>query len=212
MEKEVIFVCLGDSLTAGSPGFSGYGAWSGNLESQFEYWLDQKVKADFPEIHAEILNYGVGGDVIEQMQIRYNRDVLFQLDKVDYVLIMGGNNDVVWRGAFPEEAIAVWEELYIDIVKSGAKVIALEILPVSVDHERVEKVKATNRGIHELGEKYNFPVVDLYDALADATNEGLDAPYDSGDGEHLSVNGYKKVGETIYENFLEDFLLNELGN
>ncbi len=103
MENELIFVCLGDSLTAGSPGFSGYGSWSGNPESQFPYWIDRNVKENHPEIKAEFLNYGVGGDVIEQMELRYKRDVLTQLDRVDYVLIMGGNNDVVWRGAYPEE-------------------------------------------------------------------------------------------------------------
>jgi lysophospholipase L1-like esterase len=206
MDLEIIFVCLGDSLTAGTPGFSGYGSWFGNPQSQYEYWLDLQVKTNFPHVSAEFLNYGVGGDVIEQMQMRYTRDVLTQLDKVDHVLVMGGNNDVVWRGAFPEEALEAWQDLYTTIVDSGASVIGLEILPVTVDHERVEKIKATNRGLHDLGERLGFPVIALYDALADATNEGLNAPYDCGDGEHLSVEGYRKVGEIIYADLVEPML------
>ena len=109
-------------------------------------------------------------------------------------------------GLIPEEAIEAWVDLYNTITSSGAKVVALEIVPVTVDHERVEKIKATNRGLHELGEKYNFPVVDLYDVLADSTGKGLEKTYDSGNGEHLSVEGYKKVGETVYSAFIDQLL------
>ena len=54
------------------------------------------------------------------MELRYKRDVLTQLDRVDYVLIMGGNNDVVWRGAYPKETIEAWVDLYntIEIVRA----------------------------------------------------------------------------------------------
>ena len=194
MENELLFVCLGDSLTAGSPGFSGYGLWRGDITSQYGYWLDLQVKTGFPEIAAEFLNYGVGGNVVRQMIDRYTREVLFQLDHVDYVLVMGGNNDVVWHGATPEETLRDLEELFNLITNSGAKPIGLEILPVTTDQALVDGIKETNRGLFDLGERLNVPVVALYDALSDESGNGLAAEYDSGDGEHLSVAGYRKVG------------------
>jgi len=64
-ETSHLFVYVGDSLTAGSPGFSGYGGWMCNPALQYSYYLDLLTKQEFPAVSAEFLNYGVGGDVVE---------------------------------------------------------------------------------------------------------------------------------------------------
>jgi len=208
MSKEVTFVCLGDSLTAGNPGFSGYGSWTGNPESQFSYWCQKYAHSDFPNLTANFENYGVGGDIVKQMLERYQRDVLSQLDHVDYVMVMGGNNDVVWRPTTPSECLRDLQELFTTILNHGSKVIALEILPVTCDMKLVKKIKETNKGMHKLCTQMKIPIIDLYDALADKTKNGLNKPYDSKDGEHLSVEGYRKVGEVIYTSYLKSLLSN----
>jgi lysophospholipase L1-like esterase len=208
METSHLFVCLGDSLTAGSPGFSGYGGWMGNPASQYSYYLDLLAKQEFPAVLAEFLNYGVGGDVVKQMFDRFHRDVLTQLEdegSLDYVLVMGGNNDVVWHDASPRQALEELEALFNAITVAGAKVIGLEILPVTCAPEIIEKIRETNDGIHQLGESIGFPVVSLFDQLADE-NQCLASPYDSGDGEHLSVHGYEIVGTIIYNAVIRDIL------
>lgn len=217
MRNELHFVCLGDSLTAGNPGFSGYGTWSGNIESWFGYWLDKLTQETFPNITAEFLNYGVGGDVVQQMVTRFNRDVRTQLDEFEYILVMGGNNDVVWRGKTPRQCLQDLELLFAQIQHAKAQVIALEILPVTMKHgfswtkrKHVRYIKETNQGIHDLGVKMKIPVVNLYDALADESNNCLAKPYDCGDGEHLSVAGYRKVGEVIFATYLQPMLKNLL--
>ena len=148
---------------------------------------------------------------MQQMSLRFNRDVLTQLDHVDYVMVMGGNNDVLWRGRHPNQCLEDLESPFLQIQKANAKVIALEILPVTIKwglfthkNKRLNYLRETNLGIHALGKKMGIPVVNLYDPLADAKKTGLNRLYDSGDGEHLSVEGYKKVGHVIFTSFLQN--------
>jgi len=199
MNKELTIVCLGDSLTAGGPGFSGYGTWSGNVKSQYEYWLQKEVETHFPDVDAEIVNFGVGGNVVWQMWYRYQRDVLRIIPKPDYVLVMGGINDLLGHTALPEAVLADLSELYELIGSSGAKVIPLEVAPCTVTKLYVKRIKNTNLGIHVLAEKSKAPVVPIYEALTDGSKNGLDSAYDHGDGVHFNVNGYKKIGLTVFQ-------------
>ncbi len=77
MPKELKIVCLGDSITWGYP--------LGHKNS-WVYMLQQSI-------NAEIVNAGISGDTTSQMLRRFNRDVLSE--KPDYVVIMGGANDIV---------------------------------------------------------------------------------------------------------------------
>ena len=87
-------VALGDSTTAGTPGFQSPveappdGA--GNLESQFAYWLMQAHR-DW-----RVLNRGVNGERTDQIRARFARDVVAARPEV--VVIIAGVNDV-YQGA-----------------------------------------------------------------------------------------------------------------
>jgi lysophospholipase L1-like esterase len=47
-------------------------------------------------------------------------------------------------------------------------------------------------------------VVDLFPVLADSDNLLLPT-FDSGDGLHLSIQGYRQMGETIWKSILPQF-------
>ena len=86
----ITVAALGDSTTAGTPGFRSpiesppNGA--GNIESQYAYWLT--------EMHADwrVLNRGVNGERSDQIRARFDRDVLAA--KPAAVVIIAGVNDI----------------------------------------------------------------------------------------------------------------------
>lgn len=205
MSKELTIVCLGDSLTAGGPGFSGYGTFHGNIQSQYEYWLSKEIESHYPHMIVDVANFGVGGNVIWQMVYRYKRDVLRIMSNPDYVIVMGGINDILGHNVTPEEVITDLSELYELIISSGAKVIPMEIAPCTVTNLYVKRIKNANLGIHVLAEKIKVPVVPIYDALTDSTKSGLNTEYDVGDGVHFNVNGYKKIGITVFNSIKHIF-------
>jgi lysophospholipase L1-like esterase len=199
MKREFFFICLGDSLTAGSPGFSGFPGYNGNPKSQYEYWLDEKTRSDFPSIDVEYMNYGVGGNTTFQIFQRYRSTIIKAIPEHDYVIVWIGINDIIGHTMNPEDVVANIEEMYDEVLKRGKKVIAMEIAPVSLTQFYLKRVQAANAGIHRLAKARNMMVVPLYDALVDKEGKGMDSTYDIGDGVHFNVNGYQKIAETIYK-------------
>src|ERR1041384_5708910 len=89
-------VALGDSTTAGTPGFQSPieapPDGRGDVESQYAYWL-MKTHPDW-----RVLNRGVNGQRTDQIRARFEHDVL--LAKPNAVVIIAGVNDVYQgRGA-----------------------------------------------------------------------------------------------------------------
>jgi lysophospholipase L1-like esterase len=86
----VTIVALGDSTTAGTPGFKSPveapPSGAGDAESQYAYWLQRT----HPEWH--ILNRGVNGERSDQIRGRFARDVT--TEKPAVVVIIAGVNDV----------------------------------------------------------------------------------------------------------------------
>jgi lysophospholipase L1-like esterase len=206
VKKQLSIACLGDSLTAGAPGFSGFSGWSGNPQSQYEYWLEQFAQQKFPNAEVDIVNFGVGGNTIWQMQYRFKRDVLRLMTEPDHVILMGGINDILGHGALAQDVVGDYAELASLVYDAGARLIAMEIAPSTVTRAYVKRIKEANTGIREIARKTDAPVVPIYAALQDASTMGLDPAYDIGDGVHFNVAGYKRIGETIFSSCLEHIL------
>src|SRR3954447_19521200 len=104
----ITIVALGDSTTAGTPAFkSAIEAppnGSGNIESQYAYWLMQ-AHPDW-----QVLNRGVNGERSDQIRARFARDVTQA--KPAAVVIVAGVNDV-YQGRSVESAQRELEAMYI---------------------------------------------------------------------------------------------------
>src|SRR5437870_2886142 len=70
----ITIVALGDSTTAGTPGFKSPieapPNGSGDIESQYAYWLSSTHP------NWEVMNRGVNGERSDQIRKRFGRDVL----------------------------------------------------------------------------------------------------------------------------------------
>ncbi|MHA1890529.1 MAG: SGNH/GDSL hydrolase family protein [Promethearchaeota archaeon] len=202
----MIFICIGDSLTAGSPGFSGYGRWAGNIKSQYEYWVEKLIEKDYPEQEVEIINCGVGGDRVFQIYQRYYWTLLKSFPEHTHVVVWIGINDLVGGSSPSRDVIQNIESFYDLVDDNGKEVIAVEIAPVTLPKLYLERVREVNLGINGIARKRGYLLVPLFDSLLNDDKNGLNEKYDIGDGVHFNIKGYEKIGQVIYEHAIRKVL------
>src|SRR2546425_4819072 len=126
-ERSVTIVGLGDSTTAGTPGFrsplEAPPRGDGNPESQYEYWMTRS--------HPEwtVLNRGINGETSEEIRNRLGRDVL-QI-RPAYAIILAGVNDIFGRQTLEtvERHLAA---MYADVLDAGIVPVAATVLPYNI--------------------------------------------------------------------------------
>jgi lysophospholipase L1-like esterase len=138
-------VALGDSTTAGTPGFESPleappdGA--GNPESQYAYWL-MRAHPDW-----RVLNRGVNGERADQIRLRFDRDVIQA--RADLVIVVAGVNDI-YQGRTAESVQAELLAMFSAARDAGIAVVAGSILPyntaTSDQNARMHTVNAWIRG------------------------------------------------------------------
>jgi lysophospholipase L1-like esterase len=119
-----LIVALGDSTTAGSPGFKSPlevpPIGIGNADSQYAYWL-MKTHQDW-----DVLNRGVDGERSDQIHRRFERDVVDA--KADAVVIIGGVNDI-YQGRSAPSVQRELEAMYNAAREARIAVVAGTIIP-----------------------------------------------------------------------------------
>lgn len=223
--NQIGIVTLGDSITAGHPNY-----WAetgtGNPMSQYQYWLNRKLKGQF-----NIINKGYGSDTTEKILARFDKDVLTEF--CEYCIIQGGTNDLYWamaenngsqealdsklqvmKNSITQMAQKCWDNNIHPIIgtlipRTGATGIYQKalydynkwIIEFCTTNENIDYIDFFNAG------KEKFPPT----PLEDPGNPGAlnpiydgDAIYDEhgnlirdGRGIHPSVEGYKIMGESI---------------
>lgn len=191
-ERPVI-VCLGDSITEGAPGYrndpqrtlEAYGK-ENNPQSRYAYWLAEK----YP--NAVIIPKGISCNTTTQMLDRFRDDVIFY--HPDYVIIMGGTNDVC-KGETAK--IAPNLSAMICIAKDhGITPVLCTPPPIENTDYRREMSKAAE-AIRQVAEFNDIRLADCYIAFgtplhSDAPKNGLLA-----DGIHPTVAGYRLIGDKV---------------
>ena len=181
-------IALGDSTTAGTPGFlspvEAPPDGSGNPESQYAYWL---MRA-----HSEwrVLNRGVNGERSDQIRQRFNRDVLQA--RADLVIIVAGVNDI-YQGRSAESVQAELLAMYAAARYAGVPAVAGSILPYNTaTPEQNARMHAVNRWIRGYGSTHTG-VAFCDTRAAVAANGKPDILSSSPDDIHPSPEGYRLV-------------------
>lgn len=189
-----LIVALGDSTTAGTPGFlsplEAPPDGRGNVESQFAYWLMQ-THADW-----RVLNRGVNGERSDQIRARFARDVLNE--RPDVVVVIAGVNDV-YQGRSAAAVERELEAMY-DMARAAAPpipVVAGSIIPYNTasreDNARIHAINAWIRtycGSHE-----GFAFCDTRAAVAGPGEP--DRLVSSPDDLHPSPEGYRLMAMAL---------------
>lgn len=198
MSGWVVFVAIGDSVTAGfqqGPGSRPprHYPFTNVLEST----LRMKLKALGSEIDVAVENKGINGDSTSGMVNRFQRSVV--PEKPDYVVIMGGLNDLFTR-------IPV-DDVYRNLVQltqltkeAGAEPIMLSTTPVAGSPVFNTKIKELNDRVAGYCESNRVRFIDLYCELL---RIGVLAEEYSNDGVHISDKGYGKIISVLNPLFFE---------
>ncbi|UCH05344.1 MAG: hypothetical protein JSW05_04045 [Candidatus Thorarchaeota archaeon] len=200
--NQIRLLCFGDSLTAGTPGRDPM--FGGREEFQYAYWL---VKLAESEGRQSVIftNHGVPGDLAKSMPRRLSRAL--SSEKYDFAIILAGSNDLGWDYT-PASVFSSLRELWSITFRADIRTVACTIPPIGMDYPPIQTgQRELNRMIlDETDARQDLVCADVFSALADE-NGLLPKKYDSGDGLHLNIEGYRCLGETIWLNGLKQLLV-----
>lgn len=187
-----MIVALGDSTTAGTPGFKSPieapPDGEGNPQSQFAYWLMQR--------HPEwtVLNRGVNGERSDEIAARFDRDVLAA--KPAIVIIIAGVNDV-YQGRPVSHVTMQLRAMYERAAAAGIPVVAGSIVPYNTaTDDQNGRMREINAWI--AAEAARDRRIAFADTRAATSAPGQpDLLAGSPDGLHPDVQGYRRMAEVI---------------
>jgi lysophospholipase L1-like esterase len=188
----VTIVALGDSTTAGTPGFrspiEAPPRGSGNVESQYAYWLMQ-AHPDW-----QVLNRGVDGERSDQIRARFDRDVLGAHPAV--VIILAGVNDI-YQGRSAATVQRELQAMYDAARAAHIAVVAATIIPYnSATADQNARMHAVNDWIRSYAARH--PEIIVCDTRAAVAAPGQpDRLSASPDGLHPTADGYQSMAHAL---------------
>ncbi len=188
----VTIVALGDSTTAGTPGFrsplEAPPDGDGNVESQYAYWLAQ-AHHDW-----RVLNRGVNGERADQILARFDRDV--RGARADAVIVIAGVNDV-YQGRSAEQVVRTLEMIYDAARAARIATVAGTIVPYNT------AAPDANARMHEVNAWIRDYAARHADVVYCDTRAAVAAPDDpdrlasSPDDLHPSPDGYRLMAAAL---------------
>jgi lysophospholipase L1-like esterase len=196
-------VALGDSLTVGETGFPFPDSdVSVSYPEYLEILAEQYRNSHRSRIEVDVVNKGVCGDLTSGMLERFSRDVAEE--KTDYVIILGGTNDIGW-GFDPATIAHNLTTMYDAASNKGIGTVACSVPSILGFDELIPPRLHLNNMIRTEAEKRGIGFVDLFTATADRQTNRLLQVY-SADGLHLNPNGYRQMGRYMFDKWLKALL------
>jgi lysophospholipase L1-like esterase len=182
----MIVACLGDSITEGSPGYDS--REGGDAESQWEHWAAAQLDG------VELRNCGIYGQRTDE--------ILERLDAcaagADVLVVQGGINDLA-QGRPVEPAAENLRGMVERGRELGLRVVTVDVLPWNNGYPEKERpIRRLNELIREIG----APVLPFHDTLEDPERPGRMKAEWVCDGDHPSVEGYRRLGEVALDDLL----------
>lgn len=188
---KIKIVALGDSITAGTPGFCSPRECPpkgrGDERSQYAYWIMKQ----YPDW--EVVNQGVNGERSDQILARLLADVLTLKPKA--VIVLAGVNDL-YQGKSIEAIEENLRQIYERAQEAGIRVLACSVIPYNFSTPDVkQKMADLNTWIRVYSQKRGNIFCDTYQAVDDPASPGnlVSTP----DGLHPDQNGYHAMGDAI---------------
>ena len=182
-----LVAALGDSITAGSPLWDPR-AQSGDPTSQYEHW------ASLQDQTLEFRNCGVYGDRTDEIAARLERCA----EGADVLIVQGGINDIA-QGRSVDLAAENLRRMVQAGKARGMRVAVAELLPWNNGYPRADpEIRRLNQLIRDLCAAADVPVLPFYETLEDGERPGRMPERWTDDGDHPSIEGYRRLGELAF--------------
>ena len=182
---------LGDSITAGSPGYDpdprmretlGFGA---DEKSQWQYWAQKAHPA------LRFRNCGIYGQRTDEIARRLDTCA----KGAQVLVVQGGINDIA-QGRPVEPAAEHLRRMVRRGKELGLRVAIAELLPWNNGYPEADpKIRRLNELIHGIARDEDVPVLPFYSTLEDPARPGRMRERWTSDGDHPSAEGYRLLGE-----------------
>jgi lysophospholipase L1-like esterase len=192
LRERIVVAALGDSITAGSPGWDPDPAVRATIpspdpESQWEHW------ASLVDPRLEFRNCGVYGQRADEIGRRLDRCAA----GADLLVVQGGINDIAQRRPVQPAA----EDLR-TIVRRGRRlvsaVLVADVLPWNNGWPDAEgPIRQLNDLVVRIAAAERVPLLSFHDLLEDPDRPGRMRDEWTSDGDHPSVEGYRRLGELV---------------
>jgi acyl-CoA thioesterase-1 len=177
----LVVATLGDSITEGSPG-----------ETSWQHFAALKHPG------LEFRNHGIHGQRTDEIAARFDEAV----QRADVLIVQGGINDIV-QGHPVEPAADNLRGMVRRGKALGLRVAIANVLPWNNGWPDAEpKVRRLNELVDEIARDEDVPLLQFHDTLEDPDNPGRMKPEWTFEGNHPSVEGYRRLGEIALDDLL----------
>jgi lysophospholipase L1-like esterase len=190
----IVVAALGDSITAGSPGWDPDPEVRARIDpapdprSQWEHWAAMR------NAQLEFRNCGVYGERTDEIALRLDGCAR----GAAVLVVQGGINDIAQRR--PVEPAA--EHLRAMVRRGrelGLRVAIANVLPWNNGQPDAEApIRRLNELVAALAANEGVPVLPFHETLEDPARPGRMAEAWTSDGDHPSVEGYRRLGELAF--------------
>ncbi len=190
-ESGIVVAALGDSITAGSPGWDpdpAHRPAAPDPESQYEHWA---AKAD-PRL--DFRNCGIYGQRTDEIADRLEACA----EGGEVLVVQGGINDIA-QGRSVDDAAANLARMVRRGRELGLRVALANVLPWNNGYPGADgEIRRLNALIDEISRDEEVPVLRFYETLEDDARPGRMREEWTSDGDHPSVEGYRRLGELAF--------------
>jgi lysophospholipase L1-like esterase len=183
---------LGDSITAGSPGWDPDPAVRGGIqdpdpESSWEHW------ASLADPRLEFRNCGVYGERTDEIATRLDGCA----GGAAALIVQGGINDIA-QGRAVKPAAENLRAMVRRGLAAGLDVALADVLPWNNGWPRAEApIRELNELVRAVAVEEGIPLLGFYDTLEGPEQPGRMLAEWTSDGDHPSAAGYRLLGELV---------------
>jgi lysophospholipase L1-like esterase len=190
---ETVVAALGDSITAGSPLWDPDPAVRAQIgpaadpTSRYEYWVQRRM----PE--ARFRNCGVFGERTDEIAIRLDGCA----EGADVLIVQGGINDIAQMRRVRTAARNL-RAMVTRGKRQGLRVALVDVLPWNNGGPAAApRIRRLNKLIADIGADEGVPVFPWYEQLEDPQAPGNMKAEWTIDGDHPSVEGYRRLADVV---------------
>ncbi|KAI0007039.1 SGNH hydrolase-type esterase domain-containing protein [Xylariaceae sp. FL0662B] len=198
-------LCIGDSLTVGSPSMHPYGLTAASPAMHpYAVKLKERLEEAFPEYDVEYEVDGKEGDQVTQGVFLKRVAMSWAVAdrRFDWTIVLGGSNDLT-RNKRAGDIIEALQGIWDIPLSEGGKVLAMTIPECRANTKKTnDQRNEVNTAIKEYSNP-NFFFFDLCEAIPYHAMDVIErSRYWDKDGVHLSREGYDLMGEMVADELI----------